>query len=759
MNDARVVAMVELPGDEEREMLRESINGFLETNWPVSSAVERTAQVDSVSDIWQGMVGQGLGSLGLHPEEGGLREVAIVMSALGRAACPAPMISAALLNLAARMAPEIAREYEDVLLAASSGHVSTSFSFGAYDGDANAGHVSLRDGKVFGTLDFVEDPAGCTHYVVIADGPKLCMIESGLDAIRVDQKRGYSQPGLVQVDFDGATARSLPLTDELVADLHVISRLLLVARASGSARRAFEMATEYATERKQFGQPIGRFQAIQHKLANCLISLEGVSHTLSQATTSFDLGQPEWRSFGALCHAFASVNLRQVVLEAHHTFAAIGYAEEHELPRHFRRVHADMARLGGVRKSRREIAALLLDRNETLPAYDLGPVGNAFREEVRTWLETHWMRDGAPIDRAVPFHHRNFIDSYPEFAKELAKTGWISAGWPKEFGGQGRTPFEQLAMTEEFQRVGAPIVQAGEIQAFALMRYGTEAQRARFLPDIREGKIRFCLGYSEPGSGSDLASLKTSARREGNEWVINGQKLWTTGAEKADYMWLAARTDPDAKPVHAGISIFIVPMNAPGMTVRPSMALYGHTFCTEFLDNVRVPADALVGELNGGWKILTSALATERILMGGSVTLALAVFNDLLSHVRTSSDTDGEPLRLDGAARDRLACLASEIEVARQLLAHSVRMVEAGKVPLHEAAMSKVYTGELLQRVGETAIDIGGMGITLEEGQAGAITDGRMEQMLRRSIMMVVGGGTAEIQRSLIAQRGLGLPR
>jgi alkylation response protein AidB-like acyl-CoA dehydrogenase len=291
------------------------------------------------------------------------------------------------------------------------------------------------------------------------------------------------------------------------------------------------------------------------------------------------------------------------------------------------------------------------------------------------------------------------------------------------------------------------------------MRYGTEAQRARFLPDIREGKIRFCLGYSEPGSGSDLASLKTSARREGNEWVINGQKLWTTGAEKADYMWLAARTDPDAKPVHAGISIFIVPMNAPGMTVRPSMALYGHTFCTEFLDNVRVPADALVGELNGGWKILTSALATERILMGGSVTLALAVFNDLLSHVRTSSDTDGEPLRLDGAARDRLACLASEIEVARQLLAHSVRMVEAGKVPLHEAAMSKVYTGELLQRVGETAIDIGGMGITLEEGQAGAITDGRMEQMLRRSIMMVVGGGTAEIQRSLIAQRGLGLPR
>jgi len=247
--------------------------------------------------------------------------------------------------------------------------------------------------------------------------------------------------------------------------------------------------------------------------------------------------------------------------------------------------------------------------------------------------------------------------------------------------------------------------------------------------------------------------------RDGDEWVINGQKLWTTGAEKSDYMWLAARTDPDARPVHAGISVFIVPMNTPGITVRPSMALYGNTFCTEFLDNVRVPASALVGEVNGGWKILTSALATERILMGGAVAQALATFNSLLDHVRSAAASSGVSLAEDGAVRDRLAFLAAEIEVARQFLAHSVRMVEQGKVPTYEAAISKVYTGELLQRVGESALDIAGMGITLEEGVPGAITNGRMEQMLRRSIMMVVGGGTAEIQRTLIAQRGLELPR
>lgn len=313
---------------------------------------------------------------------------------------------------------------------------------------------------------------------------------------------------------------------------------------------------------------------------------------------------------------------------------------------------------------------------------------------------------------------------------------------------------EQLAFIEEIQRADAPSAGRGEIQAMALMAYGSEEQKATFLPKLKKGEISFCLGYSEPGSGSDLASLKTTAVLDGDEWVINGQKLWTTGAETADYMWLAARTDPNAKPQHAGISMFIVPMKSAGITVRPSMAMYGHTFCAEFLDNVRVPASSLVGEINGGWKILTSALATERIIMGRFVSNVRANFERLLTHVRATGS-----LASSKAIRDRIGMLAAEIEVARQLLMNSIAMVEKGKVPVHEAAMSKVFTGELMERLGEAALDIGGTGMTLSEGANGAITDGRLEQMLRQSIMMVVGGGTAEIQRNLIALRGLKLPR
>ncbi|MFM0394977.1 acyl-CoA dehydrogenase [Paraburkholderia phytofirmans] len=748
-----------LPGEEERRMLRNSVQGYLEQYWPVEAAVENAESAEAIHRIWRGLAELGLAGLGSNPEEGGLREVLIVFELLGRTACPAPMSGAAMLNLLAGSQRPAALALQDLLTDLASGDAAVAFSLGNYDGDANAGKVELRDGKLTGRARFVEGAEFCSHVAVVADGPILCIVRIGQPGVQVVPQLGLGRPALAEVVLESVCARHLPLELRQVEDLHRVARLLLVARSFGAARRAFELAVEYAKERHQFGQPIGRFQAIQHKLANCLISLEGVSHALAQASSCFDHADPDWCIFTALCHAFASPNLRQVVLEAHHTFAAIGYAEEHELPRHFRRIHCDQTRLGGARLSRNEIAGYLLDSARTLPAYDLGEAGNAFRREVREWLETHWIRDGGPTDRVVPFHERGYIKSYPEFASALADTGWIAASWPREFGGQERTPLEQLAMTEEFQRLGVPVIQVGEIQAFALMKYGTEEQRNEYLPKLRQGQIRFCLGYSEPGAGSDLAAMKTTAVKDGDDWVINGQKLWTTGAEKSDYMWLAARTDPDARPVHAGISVFIVPMDTPGISVRPSMALYGHTFCTEFLDNVRVPASALVGEVNGGWKILTSALATERILMGGAVAQALATFNSLLDYVRSATTNSGAPLAEDGAVRDKLAFLAAEIEVARQLLAHSVGMVEQGKVPTYEAAMSKVYTGELLQRVSENALDIAGMGVTLGEGVPGAITDGRMEQMLRRSIMMVVGGGTAEIQRSLIAQRGLELPR
>lgn len=394
-----------------------------------------------------------------------------------------------------------------------------------------------------------------------------------------------------------------------------------------------------------------------------------------------------------------------------------------------------------------------------LPEYDLSPAADALREEVRTWLREYWLGPRQAAHAALPRVDRCFDD---EFAQELAKKGWLWLSRPKEYGGTERTPLEELAFVEEMAYAGAPThtyVIGCYIVAPALMAFGTQEQKEKYFPLIVSGEIGAgVLGYSEPDSGSDLASLRTKAVRDGDDWIINGQKIWNTGAEKAKYAWLIARTDPDAQPPHAGLSMFIIPMDTPGISVTPMMAMYGHYFCQVFYDNVRIPASSLVGKVNDGWKVITHALASERIIMGGLVAEVRALFDELTDYIKTAAHA-GKPLGSDPIVRDRIGALAAELEVARQFALRSTRIVEQGKVPIYEAGMSKAYTAELHQRIIETSLEILGMQATLSEASAAAPLRGKLEYALYKTIMEVVGGGTNEIQRSLIARLGLGLPR
>lgn len=392
----------------------------------------------------------------------------------------------------------------------------------------------------------------------------------------------------------------------------------------------------------------------------------------------------------------------------------------------------------------------------TLPAFDLDPAVSAFRREVREWLAVHWHGERAAMHNRRPFKDRGHD---PEFSRLVGQKGWIGLGWPKEFGGQARSPAEQLAFVEEMEYAHAPrgYLVGETIVGPALMRHGTPEQKAQYLPAILRGEMSFALGYSEPEAGSDLAGLRTRAERDGEDWVINGQKLWSTGGDKAEHVWLAVRTDRDAKPKHAGISVFIVPLGQAGITIRPSIAMYGKTFSATFYENVRVPASAMVGAVNNGWKVITDALAAERVMIGGLVAMLQRSLDHLTEYVKRA-ERGGRPLRENAIIRDRLGALAADIEVARQFAMRNTRRREAGQTPLHEAAMTKLFAGELQERFGEAALDILGSGGLLSEDAPSAPL-GEMEQVLRHSIMGVIGGGTAEIQRNIIAIRGLGLPR
>jgi alkylation response protein AidB-like acyl-CoA dehydrogenase len=378
------------------------------------------------------------------------------------------------------------------------------------------------------------------------------------------------------------------------------------------------------------------------------------------------------------------------------------------------------------------------------------PEEESFREEIRTFLRAE-LPEQRPEGVDGWRFHRNFI-------KKLADRGWLTLAWPKEWGGAAANHLRQLVFNEEMAYWDAPANDLGVDRIGpTIMLHGTDAQKQQFLPSIVRGDMIWCQGFSEPGAGSDLASLQTRAVEDGDTFVINGSKIWTSLAHFAQWMILLARTDPDA-PKHRGISYFLLDMKTPGITIQPLVDMLGrHTFNQVFFDNVRVPRDAVVGELNRGWYVATTTLDFERSgiqrVIGGMKTCeALIAF--AAEQVRSNTTRKGYD-----AIRLRLADLAIEYEVGR-LLAYRVGWLQSqGRVPNYEASVSKMYGTELTQRMARTGMELLSLGGQLTPGSPHAPLRGRIETLYLNAAALTIAAGTSEINRGIIATRGLGLPR
>lgn len=615
------------------------------------------------------------------------------------------------------------------------------------------GGIAIADGSYLtGRLRFVE--GWPSRRLLIATESGFALVDSahpGVSATETPCLRGrpFANIELEAVPFD-----PLEIGLEARDDALLALQLLVVARAHGGARRAFELAVAHVSVREQFGQPLGRFQAMQHKLADCEVVLSATGALVTTAAEMFDTGAADRRWFLLSAIAFGADVLRRTIFEIQHAFGAVGYAEEHEASGHFRLVQSELVRFGGARHARRRLVEELRRRDGMVPTVDLGDDVEAYRATLRDWLQTELNEDVRAAEAAKPFADRGWNE---DFAAAMGRAGLIGIAWGKSSGGAGRSPLEQLAFVEEFNRADAPMTSqsaASWIVGPEIIRHGSPRLKAELLPAILGGSATFCLGYSEPDAGSDLASLRTRAVRDGETYRITGQKLWGTGTEKATHVLLAARTGGDDLPKHRGISLFVVPLSSAGITISPDMALYGHYFCTQFYDDVVVPAEFRLGDENGGWNILAGALASERILMGGTVARQRALFEDFFAYLETK-----ETLAADAVLVDRLGAFAAEIEAARQLSLVAVGEVERGGLPLVEGATAKLFTGDLGERFAAFAVDALGTAATLCEDAEAVPLSGRLEQELRRSPMGVIGGGAAEVQKTIIAQRGLGLPR
>jgi alkylation response protein AidB-like acyl-CoA dehydrogenase len=343
--------------------------------------------------------------------------------------------------------------------------------------------------------------------------------------------------------------------------------------------------------------------------------------------------------------------------------------------------------------------------------------------------------------------------------KKLSSRGWIAPAWPKEYGGAGMSIMEQFIFNEEMAKARAPRTGGGIALGMAgptIMVHGTEEQKKRFLPPILTGEETWCQGFSEPGAGSDLANLQTRAVRDGDDYVINGQKIWTSMAQHAQWMNIIARTDPDA-PKHKGISYFILDMKSPGISIRPLVNIVGRADFNEvFFDNVRVPKDNLLGEENRGWYLATTTLDFERSNIASTTNLVMMV-RDFINWARENSGTPTCTLARYPSLRYELADRLVEAEAARLMSYRIISMQNAGQIPNKEASIAKLYSSELEQRIALTGLKTLGPYAQLMDGVAPL--KGAIPRMYLYGVALTIGGGTSEIQRNIIAMRGLAMPR
>ena len=379
------------------------------------------------------------------------------------------------------------------------------------------------------------------------------------------------------------------------------------------------------------------------------------------------------------------------------------------------------------------------------------PEQQALRADIRAQLATVM----TPERSAAVSRRAEGGPAVKECVRALAAANLLGVGWPEEYGGRGFSAIEQHIFFEEAKRVGAPIplVTLNTVGP-TLMQFGTEEQKQTFLPAILDGSVEFAIGYSEPSAGSDLASLRTTAVRDGDEWVINGQKMFTSGAGSADYVWLAARTDPEAKR-HKGISLFIVPTSAPGFSHRPLDTMPGISTYYTFYDDVRVPASALVGGENQGWKLITTQLNFERAALGTLGALE-PLFDKTL---RWATETRLDDGRVIDQPWVQLALARVEAQVAAYRLVN-LRVNAAmskGALEMGEASAAKVFGTELTQRVAGELMEI----LDRNGCRSGhdAPLRGALESAVRTAVLNTFGGGANEIQRTIIAMAGLGMPR
>jgi len=661
----------------------------------------RAAEDDPAAlDDWAARAAEmGLTAIALPEAAGGgggtLLDQAVALEAAAYALVPGPLLSTAVAGLLHDDAELHA------LIASGEARVGLGLTSRAVLGGPGATHLSvpLDDGRQ------VLVPA---DQVTVTSGP----------SIDLTRRAG-------EVDLSGIAVEGLPVTD--VAQAQRLLVCLAAAEASGVARWCLDTAVEYAKVREQFGQRIGAFQAIKHLCAEMLETSESVTAAAWDAVVAFD-DDPEQAGFAADVAATVCFDgAVEVAKTCIQVLGGIGFTFEHDAHLYLRRAVALRALVGDPGAYAAALARRAHGGVRRTGKIDFDGQDTEFRDDARREAERIAGLPGA--DRRVA----------------LAECGMLAPHWPAPYG-LGAGPVQQLVIDQELDAAGVerPDLVIGGWAAPTILEHGSDEQRERFLGPTLRGELTWCQLFSEPGAGSDLASLRTKAEPTEGGWLLTGQKVWTSVAERADWGICLARTDPAAKP-HAGITYFVVDMRSPGLDIRPLRELTGDALFNEvFLDKVFVPHDCVVGEVNGGWRLARTTLANERVAMAGarlgdSVELAVSML--------------AEP-RLGPSAAEKIGRAIALAQVVKLLGTRSTLRSIAGQGPGAESSVAKLVGVRSRQDSAELAMELVGDEIFTGSERAAQAAD-----LFLRNRCLSIAGGTTQVLRNVAGERILGLPR
>ena len=604
--------------------------------------------------------------------------------------------------------------------------------------------TTLKDGRLTGRkvgVTYAADAAALLVPALDGDDVVVALVDpvaDGVTLLRSPSSTGRAEHTVV---LDGAPADVLPGAGaaRLLRELALAG---LCVTASGVVAGARDLTADYVKGRTQFGRRLAEFQAVAQQIADVYVASRTITLAADNAAWRVAEGLDAADDLAVAAYWLSHEGLA-ALHTCQHLHGGMGVDETYPLHHYFSWVTDITHALGGPGLTLEAVAVEHADAKNL----ELTAEQRRLKAELRdyfTGLASHDEHRDMMVDRHGA--------TYEKTIKQMGSDGWMGVGWPKEYGGHGLGEVEQTIFANEAQRadVHLPAVTLQTVGP-TLIRYGTEKQKDLFLKRILDGDVHFAIGYSEADAGTDLASLRTTARRDGDHYVVNGQKMWTTGGHQADYLWLAVRTDPDA-PKHQGISILIVDTSDPGYTWTPIITADGsHHVNATYFNDVRVPADMLVGEENQGWKLITTQLNHERVMLGPAGRL-----EGLRDRVAAWAGQHGVLDEPD--VRRTLAEVTAAFRVNELLNWEVARAAERGAISVADASASKVFASDQVQHLGRALADV----VHRHGDPAGQDTGDLiryLDAQAKRNLVLTFGGGVNEVQRELIAMFGMDLPR